>query len=142
MPLAIPGPISPGVYPGPGQAGLLRANEQQYLFRQQLIVSGQASIAVQLERIKSAHYPLSACSVQIWFTDVNGAAADPGTFEVDAQVSDLDIAAQFCDAQGGLTAVNTSFAGRIELPWLWAKYLRVNAKTVTNAVYLSALVTR
>src|SRR5580765_856845 len=105
MPLSISGPIAPGVYPGSGKAGLLRANEQQYLFQQQLIVSGQASIAVQLERIKSAHYPF-ACSVQAWFTDVNGAAADPGTFEVDAQASDLDIAAQYSDTQGGLTALN------------------------------------
>jgi hypothetical protein len=71
MPLAPPGPIDPGLYPGAGQASLLRSNEQQYLFRQQLIVSGQASIAVQLERIKAAAYPFAA-SVQIWFTDVNG----------------------------------------------------------------------
>ena len=140
MPLAPPGPITPGVYPGSGQAALLRANEQQYLFRQQLIATGQASIAVQLERIKSAFYPFGA-SLQIWFTDVNGAAADPGTFEVDAQTSDLDIDAMFANTTG-LTALNTSFAGRIELPLLYAKYLRVLAETVTNAVYSNVLVTR
>lgn len=141
MPLAPPGPITPGLYPGPGQAALLRANEQQYLFRQNLVISGQASIAVQLERIKSSFYPFG-CSLQIWFTDVNGAAADPGTFEVDAQGADVDIAAMFTDLSGGATSLNASFATRIEQPWLWAKYLRVNAKTVTNAVYLNVLVTR
>jgi len=139
MPLAPPGPIAPGVYPGPGQAALLRANEQQYLFRQQLIAAGNASIAVQLERIKSAFYPF-ACSLQIWFTDVNGAAAAPGAFEVDAQTSDNDV--QYSDTTG-LTAVNsTSQSGRLEFTLLWAKFIRVNVKTLTNSVYSNVLVSR
>src|ERR1700690_710820 len=116
MPLAPPGPIAPGVYVASGLAGLLRANEQQYLFRQQLIVAGQASIAVQLERINRVYYPFPA-SLQIWFTDVNKVAADPGTVEADAQLSDNDI--QYSDYTG-LTAVNaTSRAGIIQLTLIW-----------------------
>jgi len=49
---------------------------------------------------------------------------------------------QYADGQG-LTAVNsTSQAGRIELPWLWAKFIRANVKTLTNAVYTNILVVR
>jgi len=140
MPLAPPGPIAPGVYPGPGLASLLRANEQQYLFQQQLITAGQASIAVQLERIKSAFYPNGA-SLQVWFTNASSVAADPGAFEFDAQVADVDADAQYANTTG-LTAVNAGFSGRIELPLIYAKFLRVLAKTLTNAVYSNVLVTR
>lgn len=133
-------PVLPGIYPGAGLASLLRANSQQFLFRQQLIAAGNASIAVQLERIKMSYFYPFGASLQIWFTDVNQVAAAPGTFEVDVQLSDNDV--QYSDGTA-LTAVNsTTQAGRIELPWLWAKYLRVNLKTLTNAVYSNVLVTR
>ncbi len=134
------GPIAPGIYPGPGFAALLRADMQQYLFQQQLIAAGTASIAVQLERMRGrGSYP-SGVSLQIWFTNASGVATDPGVFEVDVQTSDNDT--QYADGTG-LTAVNaTSFAGRIELPWIYALFLRVNVKTLTNAVYSNVLVTR
>lgn len=133
-------PVTPGIYPGAGQASLLRANSQQFLFRQQAIVAGQASIAVQLERIKMSYFYPFGCSIQIWFTDTNGVAAAPGAFEVDAQLSDNDV--QYADGQG-LTAVNsTSQAGRIELPWLWSKFIRVRVATLTNVVFTNVLVTR
>jgi hypothetical protein len=141
MPLtALPVPV-PGLYPGGGKASLLRANAQQYLFQQQLVTSGQASIAVQLERIKSAGFYPFGVSMQIWFTDASGNAANPGTFEVDLQRSDVDADAQY-SVSVGVTALNTSFSTFIELPWLWAKFVRAYAKTVTNAVYLNVLVTR
>ena len=135
-------PVSPGIYPGAGQASLLRANSQQWLFQQQLIAAGNASISVQLERIKMSYFYPFGCSLQIFFTDVNQAAADPGAFEIDAQTSDIDTNAMYCDTTG-LTAVSTSGrAGRIEFPWLWAKFIRVNVKTLTNPVYSNVLVTR
>ena len=135
-------PVTPGIYPGAGQASLLRANSQQWLFQQQLIAAGKSSIAVQLERIKMSYFYPFGASLQIFFTDVNQAAADPGTFEIDAQVSDIDTDAMYCNTTG-LTAVSASnFAGRIELPWLWAKFIRVNIKTLTNSVYTNVLVTR
>jgi hypothetical protein len=134
------GPIAPGAYVATGNAALLRANEQQYLFQQQLIAAGTASIAVQLERLRDrAGYP-NGVSLQVWFTNASGVAADPGAFEVDTQTSDNDV--QYADGIG-ITAVNaTNFSGRIELPWIYALFLRVNVKTLTNAVYSNALVTR
>ena len=135
-------PVSPGIYPGAGLASLLRANSQQWLFQQQLIVAGQSSIAVMLERIKMSYFYPFGASLHIFFTDVNQVAAAPGAFEVDAQVSDIDVDAMYCNTTG-LTAVSTTGqAGRIELPWLWAKFIRVNVKTLTNAVYSNVLVTR
>jgi hypothetical protein len=135
-------PVLPGIYPGAGQASLLRANSQQWLFQQQLIIAGQSSIAVQLERIKMSYFYPFGCSLQIFFTNISLAAADPGAFEVDAQTSDIDREDQYCTTTG-LTAVSASnFAGRIELPWLWAKFIRVNVKTLTNGVYSNVLVTR
>jgi hypothetical protein len=134
----------PGVYPGPGKAVLLRANEQQYLFQQQLITAGQASIAVQLERIKAASYPFGV-SLQVWFTDVNEAAITPGAFQIDWQDSDLDIDALYVPVSSlvGTAALNATFAGRIELPLVWTKFMRVSLKTFPNAgVYSNALVSR
>lgn len=142
MPLNALPPVLPGIYPGAGQASLLRANSQQFLIQNlaKATLVGQASIAVQLERIKMSYYYPFGVSIQVWFTDVNGVAAAPGAFEVDAQTSDNDV--QYSDAQG-LTAVNsTSQAGRIELPWLWAKFIRVRVPTLTNAVFANVLVTR
>ena len=133
-------PVTPGIYPGAGQASLLRANSQQWLFQQQLITAGTASIAVLLERIKMSYYYPFGCSLQIWFTNSSGVAADPGVFEVDSQLSDNDV--QYQDGLA-LTAVNsTDRSGRLEFPWLWAKFIRVNVKTLTNAVYTNVLVTR
>lgn len=134
-------PVLPGTYPGAGQASLLRANSQAWLFQQQLIAAGQSSIAVQLERIKMSYFYPFGASLQIFFTNSSGVAADPGAFEIDTQVSDIDVDAMYANTTG-LTAVNASFAGRIELPWLWAKFIRVNIKTLTNAVYTNVLVTR
>ena len=135
-------PVLPGIYPGAGQASLLRANSQQWLFQQQLILVGQKSIAVQLERIKMSYFYPFGCSLQIFFTDASGNPADPGVFDLEAQTSDIDTETQYCDATG-ITAVSASnFAGRIELPWLWAKFIRVRLKTFPNAVYTNVLVTR
>ncbi len=128
-------PQNPGVYPGSSQASLLRANEQQYLFQNQAIPAGQSSIAVQLERIKSSSYPFGV-SVQIQFS------ADPGTFRVDVQDADLDTDASYVTMNSITAGLNSSFVGRLELPSLWTKYLRVQLVTRTNVVNTSVLVTR
>lgn len=134
-------PVLPGIYPGAGQASLLRANSQQWLFQQQLISAGQSSIAVQLERLRATYFYPFAVSLQIFFTDVNQVAANPGAFEIDAQTSDIDTDAQYAN-ETGLTALNASFSGRIVLTASWMKFIRVNVKTLTNSVYTNVLVTR
>lgn len=134
-------PQDPGVYAGPGIAALLKANEQQYLFQQQLITAGQSSIAVMLERIRGTFYPFGL-SFQIWFTNISGAAANPGTFQMDIQDSDVDLDAQYSVISSLTGGLNAAFSGRVELPSFWARYARVNLKTVTNAVYSNVLVTR
>ncbi len=135
-------PVSPGIYPGAGQASLLRANSQQWLFQKQLVTSGQASIALQLERIKMSYYYPFACSFQIFFTDVNGAPANPGAIDIEVQTSDIDADAQFVNESGLTGGLNASFVGRVQLTLSWMKFVRVLATTVTNAVYLNVLVTR
>jgi hypothetical protein len=134
-------PPTPGIYPGSSLATLLRENQQAYMFQQQLIAAGASSIAFQLNRTRGAAYPFG-CSFQIWFTNSSGAAANPGAFEIDVQDSDLDVDAQYCVLSSLTGGLNASFVGRIELPTFWGKFVRVNVKTLTNAVYTSVLVTR
>src|ERR1700726_1165334 len=100
MPLGALPPVSPGIYPGAGQASLLRANSQQWLFQQQLIVAAQSSIAVQLERIKMSYFYPFGCSLQVFFTNSSGVASDPGAFTLNAQVSDIDTDAMYCTTTG------------------------------------------
>jgi len=135
---------NPGAYPGAGKASLLRPNESMYLFQQQAIAAGTASIAAQIERIKSSYYPFGA-SMQIWFTDVNGVASDPGTFEVDFQTSDVDIDAAYYTIQmlkGASSILNASFQGGIQMPSFYAKFVRAKLVTLPNPVYSNILLTR
>lgn len=130
-------------YGGTGQATLLRENKQVYLFQRESGVGGKASVAFQLERIPRTFYPWGA-SFQLAFTDVNGNPADPGAFEVDIQTSDIDEDSQYCVINSWVndTSLNTSFVGRIELPNFYAKYVRAFVASLTNAVYVTLLVTR
>jgi|SRR5215472_12290494 len=124
-----------------GRATLLRTNSQVWLFQQEQVAAGRASMAVQLERISRSSYPWGL-SVQIYFTDVNGKPSDPGAFEVDVQSSDIDQDSMFCTISQINSGLNASFAGRLELVSFWAKYIRVFVKTLTNAVYTSVMATR
>jgi hypothetical protein len=132
---AIP-PVVPGLYPGPGQASLLRPNNQQYLLQGQSQASavGNASIAVQLGRIQDS-YPFGA-SFEIAFSGA------PGTFEIDIQTADTDVPGNFVTISSLTGGLNSSNVGRVELPNFWAKYVRVFVKTLTNNVTTSVLVTR
>lgn len=158
MPLNSLPPPTAGIYPGPALASLLRANESVWLFQNQFFpASGgggtsvntqangsnpYASIAVQLERIKSAFYPFGF-SLHCFFTNSSGAALNPGTIELDLQTSDIDTDANYVTLSGStLATLNGSYAGRIENSTLWAKFARIYAKTITNASYLSVLATR
>jgi hypothetical protein len=147
-----------GFYPGPGQAILLRDNSQQWLFQNQLFTKGggsalttvntlanggnpYASIAVQLERIKSSFYPFGA-SMQVYFTNISGGVVNPGAFEVDWQTSDIDVDSQYSTVASLTGGLNGSYSGRIELPTFWARFSRAYLATMTNAVYANVLITR
>ena len=148
--------IASGIYPGAGQAALLRSNDQQWLMQSQLFnVGGStnvnttagggnpfASIAVELEKIRARSYP-NGVALHCYFTNAAGVATSPGSFEIDLQTSDIDSDANFCTLSGStLTALNPSQVGRIENSTLWAKYIRAYVKTITTATYLSNLATR
>lgn len=148
--------LTPGLYTAAGQAsGLLRANESQYLLVNQFFSAGggtsvnttagggnpYASIAIQLERIKSSFYPMGV-SLQCFFTTADGkTAANPGAFEIDLQTADIDSDPSYC-TQSSLTVLNPSFQGRFEQTTLWAKYIRVYLKTITTACNLTVLANR
>lgn len=123
------------VYPGSGKATLLNTNQQKLLFNAERILSGTASIAVQLERQKSAFYPFGA-SLEISFS------APPGVFQVDVETADTDQDANFVAIQSLTTGLNTSNVARVELPSFWAKYIRCKAVTLTNDVLTTIQVTR
>ncbi len=138
-------PVVPGIYPGGGQASLLRTNEQQWLFQNQAAPTPPyASIAVQLERIKSAFSQFGA-SFQIFFTNANGSLvpANPGTFEIDIQTSDTDANdASYVTIDTINSGLNASYVTRLELASFWAKYVRAKIVTLTNPVNVNVLVTR
>ena len=130
-------------YGGTGRAQLIRQNQQAFLFQRETNVTGHASVAVQLERVNRSYYPWGV-SFQVSFTDVNGNPANPGTFEVDIQTSDIDQDAQYCtiNSWAGAGSLNANFVGRIELPNFYAKYIRAFVTTLSNPVYTTLLATR
>jgi hypothetical protein len=130
-------------YAGTGQAKLLRNNQQAYLFQKDTNIVGKASVAFEIERVNRSYYPWGV-SFQIYFTDVNGVPSDPGTFEVDIQTSDIDQDTQYCTISSwtGGTSLNAFFAGRIELPNFYAKYIRAFVNSITNSVNTTILITR
>ena len=124
-------------------AQLLRDNTQAYLWNNETVAAGTASIGVQLERVNRSFYPWGV-SFEIFFTNTAGQPANPGTFEVDVQTADIDEDAHYCTINllNSASQLNSSYVGRIELPSFWAKYVRAYLRTLTNAVNTSVLVTK
>jgi len=122
-------------YPGPNQAPLLHENQWYYLLQNETVVDGTASRAVQLRRLKGTTYFVGV-SLEITFS------GDPGTFAIDIQTADNDLASKYVTIDQAVGALNADFVTRIELPSFWAKFLRVNVVTLTNPVNVTVLVTR
>jgi len=128
-------------YGGTGSATLLRDNQQVFLFQKENNIVGKASAAYQLERINRSYYPWGV-AFQVAFTDVNGNPADPGSFQIDIQASDIDQDSQYCPLNSWSSgSLNPSFVARIELQNFYAKYIRAKVTSLGNAVYTTLLVT-
>lgn len=126
--------ITPGLYPGSGQAKLLNANQQCLLLENTRILAGQASVAIQLERQKSNFYPWGA-AIQCKFS------AAPGVFEIDIEASETDEDGSYISIVT-IVAVNSSNFGRAAIGFTWPKFIRGKVITLTNDVNTTLLVTR
>src|SRR5260221_265046 len=112
-------------YPGPNQAALLNANTQKFLWNTETAVQGQASIAFQLERQKSAAYPFGV-SYELLFSGT------PGAFQLEIQHADSDVEENYV-MMVTQSSVNTNNAARIELPSMYAKFVRGRLVSLTNS---------
>jgi hypothetical protein len=125
-------------YAGTGQAQLLRENRQVFLWKNETVPAGAAngslSVAYQLERVRSVSYPWGY-SVEVSFSGA------PGVFEIDVMVADTDDPNYFIPWTN-ITQVNSTNVGRVDVQNSWAKYVAVYMKTLTNAVKVSAQLTR
>jgi len=121
-------------YPGNSLAELQYENTQFFFYQNETAPTGTLSAAFELRRERGNFYP-NGLSVQVAF------AADPGVFEVDVMTSDTDVAAYFVQT-AQITTVNAGFVGRVELPNIYAKYVAVAVKTLTNAVAVTVMGTR
>jgi desulfoferrodoxin (superoxide reductase-like protein) len=125
-------------YEGVGQAKLLRENSQVFLWQNDTVaasaVVGSLSLAVQLERVRSVHYPWGF-SVEVAFS------GDPGVFEVDVMVADTDTPNHYIQWTN-ITQVNATNVGRVDVLNSWAKYVALYMKTLPNAVTVTGQITR
>lgn len=128
--------VNPGVYGGSGAASLLRAGSQQQLWLNQAITAGTTtSIALLLERVKSGFFYPWGAAVEVWFSGA------PGTFEIDVQFAEIDQDTHYVTV-GTISAVNSSNVGRYDMPnTVFPKFIRLFAKTLTNAVTVNAILT-
>jgi len=117
-------------YPGNNLAQILYENRQGLLFITEPVTVGEASIAFELRRERGAYYPWG-CSFQVSFD------GDPGAFEIDVQVADTDV-----DANYVTVATIDSAPGRFDMTNLWPKYVRVLVVALANAVNATVMVTR
>lgn len=124
----------PGFYPGTGQAKLLNANHQYFLFQNHRVLATQASVAVQLERQKSNSYPFGA-AVQVQFS------GPPGVFELDVEGAEDDVDAMYVSIVT-IVAVNSGNVGRASVGFTYPKFIRVRMVTLTNDVLTTVIATR
>jgi hypothetical protein len=122
-------------YAGTAQAALIRDNNQKYLWNNETVAVGEASIAFQIERVNRTFYPWGI-SLEIFFS------GNPGAFEVDLQDADIDMDSHYVTVDAITVGLNASYVTRIELPSFYTKYVRVKLVALTNPVNVSVLLTR
>lgn len=77
-------------------------------------------------------YLPNCISVEVEFS------ADPGAFEVELRTADIDEDKYYVSKASLTTGLNASFIGRIEAVNIVANFGRLNMKTLTNTVNVSA----
>ncbi len=133
--MGLPGTLqAPGPYPGSGQANLLNANHQYFLFQNERVLGGKSSVAVQLGRLPWMAYPFGA-AVQVQFSGA------PGSFNLDIQGAEDDVDAMYV-ALTAITTVNASNVGRASIGFTYPKFVRVRVTTITNDVLATVIITR
>jgi len=132
-------------YTGSGNATLLNANSQVFLIggaqtsnaeRMGTGSPNYSSVAVQLERQKSASYPFG-------FAIEGNFTAAPGSFEIDVMASESDIDASYIMI-GAITTINGNNYFRFDgVPTLaYPRFIRLLVVSLTNDVNLNARITR
>ena len=86
----------------------------------------EASASLQVGLRRNTGFP-TCLSAEVKF------ASAPGAFEVEVQTADTDDDDYYV-VKGSITAVNSAFAGRLELTNVVARFARLSMKTLTNAV--------
>jgi len=120
-----------------GRAVLLQYNKQHLLWSAETVAAGASSQAVHLRRIEGRSYPWG-CAFEVQFS------AAPGAFQVEAQAAERDINASYVTI-AQLNSANASFVGRIDLTYatpFFGKFVRLSLTSLTNAVNVTAVVTR
>lgn len=117
------------LYPGPGQAVLLRKNRIAYFFQNEQVGAGLSSVAFQLARIDANKTGPFGASFQLKFS------GPPGIFEVDIQTADVDEDGAYNTINALATgSLNASNQGQIQLPNIWTKFVRGKIVALSNAV--------
>jgi hypothetical protein len=129
-------------YGGNGTAGLLNANRQAYCWQSEIVpvntFPGSLSVAYQLERVPNVVAPWGAAFEVVF----NG---NPGAFEVDVMAAETDAAANYSKIGAITTATSLvagTYAGRFDMTTYWPKYVALYMTSLTNAVPVTAKVTR
>lgn len=125
---------APGPYPGSGQAHLLNANHQYFLFQNQRVIGGLKSVAVELSRITQQAYPFGA-AIQVQFSGA------PSTFNIDVEGAEDDVDSNYVQITT-ISTVNGSNVGRASIGFTYPKFVRVNVTTITNDVLATVIITR
>lgn len=110
---------------------VLTAGRPITLWNAEAVVTGGKSLQFALHR--DINFP-SCFSVELEFS------ANPGAFEIAIQTADQDVEKYYV-AKGSITSgLNGSFVGRIEVVNVVAKFARLSAVLITNAVNVTARV--
>ena len=121
------------VYAGNGKAQLIHANSEVYLFKNENIAAGTASLAFLLDRITRDSFGFA---VEIHF------ASDPGAFQFDVEGAEEDNDAYYMTIGSPITLVNAGFAARFSGVQVFPKFVRGKVTLLSASTNLTAVLSR